>query len=189
MGGIDEWLERLSWLALISLPLLLALGGYVALRRLRPFEQDFGNALQEAETSRLLEILRLIEGPGIREARVMVVIEVPGLEQRGENWWEGNGPLHRSAEQICSSYDYIGGVINFDASDRVGQFFLETWGEDIIRIHDILGRYLDFRRKSGAVAYNEFTWLAQEAKLIHRSPPPPAEPEHPIRTVIRHLQS
>jgi hypothetical protein len=189
MGGIDEWLERLAWLALISLPFLLALGGYVALRRLRPFEQDFGNALQEAQTSRLMEILRLIEGPGIREARTMVLIEVPGPEQRGENWWEGNSLLHRSAEEVCSSYDYIGGVINFDVSDRVGQFFLETWGEDIIRVHDILGRYLDFRRKSGTGAYNEFTWLAQEAKLIHRSPPPPAEPEHPIRTVIRHLQS
>ena len=187
MDGIDDWLQRLSWIALILLPFLLVLGGYVALRRLRPVEQDFGDAVQEAQTSRLLEILRLVEEQGVRDARATVLIDVRGQEQRGENWWENDG-LHRAAEHVCSSYDYIGGVINFDASGRVGQFFLETWGEDIIRVHDILDRYLDFCRKSGAAAYNEFTWLAQEAKLIHRSPPP-AEPEHPIRTVIRHLQS
>jgi hypothetical protein len=188
MGGIDDWLQRLSWIALISLPFLVVLGGYVALRRFRPFEQDLGDALQEAQTSRLVEILRLIEDQGIREARATVLIDVRRQEQRGENWWDGDDRLHRAAEHLCSSYDYVGGVINFDASGRVGQFFLETWGEDIIRVHDVLARYLDFCRKSGAAAYDEFSWLAQEAKLIHRSPPP-AEPEHPIRTVIRHLQS
>lgn len=188
MGGIDEWLERLSWVALILLPFLLALGGYVVLSRLRAIQQEVEDTLQEAQTSRLIEVLHLIEESGIRDARSTVLIDIRGRDQQGEKWWEGDDRLHRAAEQVCASYDYVGGIINFDASGRVGQFFLETWGEDVIRIHDILEQYLGFRRKSGAAAYNEFTWLAQEAKLIHRTPAP-AEPEHPIRTVIRHLQS
>jgi hypothetical protein len=188
MGGIDEWLQRLSWLALIALPILLGAGGFAVLRRLRLFEQHSADALEESETSRLLEILRLIERPGIREAHAMILIDVPAPEQKGENWWEGNSALHRAAEQVCLSYDYIGGVINFDASKRAGEFFLETWGEDIIRTHDLLERYLTFRRNSGTGAYKEFSWLAQEAKLLHRDPPP-AEPEHPVRTIIRHLKN
>jgi hypothetical protein len=187
MGGIDEWLQRLSWLALIALPFLLGAGGYAALQRLRLLEQHFAGALDEAETSGLLEILRLVEGPGIREARAMILIDVPGPEQRGENWWEENSSLHRAAEQVCLSYDYIGGVIIFAAPKRAGEFFLATWGEDIIRVHDSLERYLAFRRKSATGAYKEFSWLAQEAKLIHRDLRP-AEPEHPVRTIIRHLK-
>jgi hypothetical protein len=188
MGGIDEWLQRLAWLALISLPFILAAGGYLALRRVRYFEEHLEDALHETRTSRLLEILRLIEQPGIREAHAIILIDAAGPEQAGENWWETSSSLHRAAEQVCLSYDYIGGVINFDASTRVGEYFLETWGEDILRVHDILRRYIEFRQKSGAGDYKEFSWLAQEAKIIHRDPPH-AEPEHPVRTIIRHLKS
>lgn len=188
MGEIDAWLQRLSWLALISLPILLGLGGYAAFRSLRHFRQDLEDVSLETRTSRLLEILRLIEDPRVREARTMILIEVSDSDRRSEDWWEGNAALQRAAEQVCSAYDYAAGAINFDASERVGQFFLETWGEDVIRIHDVLERYLEFRRKSEAGTYNEFSWLAQEARLIHRDLPA-AKPEHPVRTVIRHLKS
>ena len=188
MDGIDEWLQRLSWLALIALPILLCAGGYAALLRLRLFEQHVEDALEGTRTSRLLEILQLVGQPGIREARATVLIDVPEPEQRGEKWWEENSSLHRAAEQVCLSYDHIGGLINFDTSKRAGEFFLETWGEDIIRVHDILKRYLEFRRKSATGAYQEFSWLAQEAELIHRNAPP-VEPEHPVRTIIRHLKN
>jgi hypothetical protein len=188
MGGIDEWLERLSWVALILLPILLAVGGYILLSRLRTVGQDIGDAVQEAHSSRLLEGLHLIDGPGLRDARSAVLNEIRGREQNGDKWWESDDHLRRSAEQLCAAYDYLGGVVNFDESDRVGQFILETWGEDVIRIHDILERFIGVGRKSDAPGYNEFTWLAQEAKLIHQSPEH-TEAEHPIRTVIRHLQS
>jgi hypothetical protein len=188
MGGIDEWLQRLSWIALIALPILLGVGGYTLLRRMQTFEQHFGDALAETDTSRLLDILRLIEQPGIREARASILIDVPAPEQRGENWWEANSSLHHAAEQVCLAYDYLGGFINFGASSRSGQFFLETWGEDIIRVHDTLERYLAFRRQADQGAYKEFSWLAEEAKLIHRDPPP-ADVEHPVRTIIRHFKT
>src|SRR5262249_17999395 len=162
----------------IAFPILLGAGGYAVLRRLQRLERHFQRALEETETSRLLEILRLINLPGVRDAHAMIRIDVPGPEQNGENWWEGSSSLQRAAEQVCLSYDHIGGVINFDASKRAGEFFLETWGEDVIGAHDILERYLEFRRKSGMGVYKEFSWLAQEAKLIHRAPPP-NEAEHP----------
>jgi hypothetical protein len=188
VGEIDSWLERLSWIALVALPFLFVIGGYVALTRLRDLEQNVEDALQEAQTSTLLDVLRLIDRHGMSDAQLTVLIDIREREQRGESWWESDDRLHRSAERVCATYDCLGGVINFDASDRVGPFFLETWGEDVIRIHDILERYLGIRRKSGDAVYNEFTWLAQEAKLIHRSPPR-EDSEHPIRTVIRHLRS
>ncbi len=187
MVGIDEWLERLSWIALISLPFMFILGGYVVLRRLRPFEQDIEDVLHATATSRLLELVVLMQEHSNRDARATVLIDIAGREQNKENWWEDDARLHRAAETLCASYDYIAGVINFE-SGRIGQFFLETWGEDVIRVHDVLRRYLDFRRNSGAASYNEFTWLAQEAKLIHDTPPAP-ESQHPIRTVLRHLRS
>jgi hypothetical protein len=185
MDGIDEWLQRLSWLALIALPVVLGVGGWMVLRRLQRLELNLGDALGE---SRLQQIVGLIAKPGIRDAHTLILTKLPEPERKGEKWWEENSTLNVAAEQICSTYDYIGGVINFDTSQRLGQFFLETWGEDVIRVHDILERYLKFRRESGTGAYNEFSWLAQEAKLIHRDPQP-ADPEHPVRTVIRILKS
>jgi hypothetical protein len=86
------------------------------------------------------------------------------------------------------SYDYVGDFINFGASSRAGQFFLETWGEDIIQMHDTLERYFAFRGQSDQGAYKEFSWLAEEAKLVHRDPPP-ADVEHPARTIIRYLKT
>jgi hypothetical protein len=63
----------------------------------------------------------------------------------------------------------LGGIIKFDGPDRVGQYFLERWGEGIIRAHTILERFLVFRRKSARNSYEDFTWLFEQATSIDRN--------------------
>lgn len=187
MVWLDEWLERLFWLSLALLPVLLTLGGYGLLRRLRPLEEELERALRAVSTSQLIEILRLLEQGSTGDARATVLIDVAARERNGENWWEADERLHRAAASVCTTYDHVAGIINFD-SGPAGQFFLETWGEEVIRVHDVLERYLDLRRSSGVAFCSEFTWLAQEARRIHHRPQA-AELQHPVRTVLRHLKS
>ena len=66
------------------------------------------------------------------------------------------------------SYDHLGGIVKFDGPDRVGLYFLERWGEGIIRAHAVLERFLVFRRKSARNSYEDFTWLFKQAASIHK---------------------
>jgi hypothetical protein len=130
-------------------------------------------AFEEAQTARLFKILNHIAEPSVRDARHLVMTQIRLKEEEGKNWWESDDNLHSAAAKLCASYDDAAGVINFDETDRVGQYFLETWGEDVIRAHDILQRFLDFRRKSAGDSYKEFTWLCDEARVMHQGAEPP----------------
>ena len=95
--------------------------------------------------------------------------EIRRQEEEGKNWWESDERLQGAAEQLCASYDHLGGIIKFDGPDRVGQYFLERWGEGIIRAHAVLERFLVFRRKSARNSYEDFTWLFKQAGSIHKN--------------------
>jgi hypothetical protein len=168
---IDQWLARLAWIAVLSLPFLAVWAGRIAMRHSETAARQRDAGLRAAQASRLLKILELVEQPSVREARHSVMTAVRRLEEAGTNWWESDDGLHRAAAQVCAAYHDLGGIINFDASDRVGQYVLEQWGEDLIRAHEVLQRFLLFRRDSGGDSYREFTWLFEEAKLLHRGPP------------------
>jgi len=169
MNEIDLWLERLYWIAIISVPFLAIWAGRIALRQVQTASQQVDAALQEAQTTKLLKILQYVEEQRVRDARHLVMTEIRRQEEEGKNWWESNDQLHRAAVQLCVSYDHLGGVIKFDGPDRVGQYFLERWGEGIIRAHSILERFLVFRRKSARNRYEDFTWLFEQATSIDRN--------------------
>ena len=169
MNEIDFWLERLYWIAMISVPFLAIWAGRIALRQVQTASQQVDAALQEAQTAKLLKILQYIEEKRVRDARNLVMTEIRRQEEEGKNWWENDERLQRAADQLCASYDHLGGVIKFDGPDRVGQYFLERWGEGIIRAHTILERFLAFRRKSARNSYEDFTWLFEQATSIDRN--------------------
>jgi hypothetical protein len=52
MSEIDLWLERLYWIAVISLPFLAIWAGRIALRQVQTASQQVDAALQEAQTSK-----------------------------------------------------------------------------------------------------------------------------------------
>jgi hypothetical protein len=166
MSGLDHWLERLYWLAQIALPLLVIWAARIWLRHVQTTSQQIDAALQEAQSMKLLKFLSYVEEPRIQEARKVVMTEIRHQEEAGNNWWENDERLHNAAAQLCRAYDYLGGVIRFDGPDRVGQYFLEQWGETIIRAHEILERFLVFRRTSARRTYEDFTWLSQEARQL-----------------------
>jgi hypothetical protein len=163
MNEIDLWLERLYWIAMTSVPFLAIWAGRIALRQVQTASQQVDAALQEAQTSKLLKILQHVEEQRVQDARHLVMTEIRRQEEQGKNWWERDERFQRAAEQLCASYDHLGGVIRFDGPDRVGQYFLERWGEGIIRAHTVLGRFLAFRRKSTPNSYEDFTWLCEQA--------------------------
>lgn len=167
MTGLDQWLERLYWVAQITLPLLLIWAGRIVLRQARNTSQQIDAGLQEAQTTKLLKFLDRVEEPKIQEARRIVMMEIRRQEEAGHNWWEGDERLRDAAAQLCRSYDYLGAIIRFDGPDRVGQYFLERWGEGVIRAHQVLERFLVFRRTSARHTYEDFTWLFQEASAMH----------------------
>ncbi len=169
MTEIDHWLERLYWLALIALPFLLVWGGRVALRHVQTASQQVDTALQEAQSTKLLKILGQVEEQRVQDALNIVMTDIGREEEAGKSWWEGNDRLRNAATQVCVSYDHLGGVIQFDGPDRVGQYVLERWGEGIIRAHDILQRFLDVERKASRNSYANFAWLSEEAKLVRRN--------------------
>jgi hypothetical protein len=168
MNEIDHWLERLFWIAMISIPFLAIWAGRIALRQVQTALQQVDAALQEAQTTKLFKVLQHVEEQRVRDARQIVMTEIHRQEEEGKNWW-GDERLQRAAEQLCVSYDHLGGIIKFDGPDRVGQYFLERWGEGIIRAHTILERFLVFRRKSARNSYEDFTWLFEQATSIDRN--------------------
>jgi hypothetical protein len=169
MNEIDLWLERLYWIAMISVPFLAIWAGRIALRQVQTASQQVDAALQEAQTTKLLKILQHVEEQRIQDARHLVLTEIRRQEEEGKNWWESDERLQRAAEQLCASYDHLGGIIKFDGPDRVGQYFLERWGEGIIRAHTVLERFLAFKRKSARNSYENFTWLFEEAASIDKN--------------------
>jgi len=52
MNEIDHWLERLFWIAMISIPFLAIWAGRIALRQVQTALQQIDAALQEAQTTR-----------------------------------------------------------------------------------------------------------------------------------------
>src|SRR5262245_61526569 len=58
MNEIDLWLERLYWIAMISVPFLAIWAGRIALRQVQTASQQIDAALQEAQTTKLLKILQ-----------------------------------------------------------------------------------------------------------------------------------
>jgi hypothetical protein len=169
MNEIDLWLERLYWIAMISVPFLAIWAGRIALRQVQTASQQIDAALQEAQTTKLLKMLQHVEEQRVLDARHLVMTEIRRQEEEGKNWWESDERLQMAAEQLCASYDHLGGIIKFDGPDRVGQYFLERWGEGIIRAHTILERFLVFRRKSARNSYEDFTWLFEQATSIDRN--------------------
>jgi hypothetical protein len=168
MNEIDLWLERLYWIAMISVPFLAIWAGRIALRQIQTASQQVDAALQEAQTTKLLKMLQHVGEQRVLDARRVVMTEIRRQEEEGKNWWENDESLQRAAEQLCASYDHLGGVIKFDGPDRVGLYFLERWGEGIIHAHTILKRFLVFRRKSARNSYEDFTWLFKQAASIEK---------------------
>jgi len=51
MNEIDHWLERLFWIAMVSIPFLAIWAGRIALQQLQTALQQVDAALQEAQTT------------------------------------------------------------------------------------------------------------------------------------------
>src|SRR5262249_13201254 len=102
MNEIDHWLERLYWIAMISVPFLAIWAGRSALRQVQTALQQVDAALQEAQTTKLFKILQHVEEQRVRDARHLVMTEIRRQEEEGKNWWESDERLQRAAEQLCA---------------------------------------------------------------------------------------
>jgi len=98
MNEIDHWLERLFWIAMISLPFLAVWAGRIGWRQVQTALQQVDAALQEAQTTKLFKILQHVEEQRVRDARHIVMTEIRRQEEEGKNWWEGDESLQRAAE-------------------------------------------------------------------------------------------
>ena len=81
MNEIDHWLERLYWVAMISVPFLAIWAGRIALRHVQTALQQVDAALQEAQTTKLFKILQHVEEQRVRDARHIVMTEIHRQEE------------------------------------------------------------------------------------------------------------
>jgi hypothetical protein len=143
MTVVDIWLQRAYWGSQMLLPLIAVAAGWIALK--------------EAWAHRTFELLRLVEDPRVRDARAIVMKEIKPL--RGQQWW-ADGRLHDAAATVCSAYDHLGGLMLFhDWRGRVERFFLDRWGETVVRAYPILKPFIDLRRETAPGSYENFRWL------------------------------
>jgi hypothetical protein len=84
MNEIDLWLERLYWIAMISVPFLAIWAGRIALRQVQTASQQIDAALQEAQTTKLLKILQHVEEQRVQDARHLVMTEIRRQEEEGK---------------------------------------------------------------------------------------------------------
>ena len=136
------------------------------LRHSQTVSQQIDAALQEAQTSKLFKILQYVEEQSFSDARRIVMTEIHPHEQEGKNWWKTDERLERAAVQVCVSYDQLAGIVKFDGPDRVGQYFLENWGEGVIRAHNILERFLVSRRSPRVIAMRILLGFANKQPLV-----------------------
>jgi hypothetical protein len=81
MNEIDLWLERLYWIAMISLPFLAIWAGRIALRQVQTASQQVDAALKEAQTTKLLKMLQHVEEQRVLDARHVVMTEIRRQEE------------------------------------------------------------------------------------------------------------
>jgi hypothetical protein len=150
MTMLDSLLERAYWISQITLPLIAVGAAWIAIKQVRSI--------------RLFELMKHIEDPRVREAREIVMMQVP--KWKGKDWWTDD-QLREAATTLASAYDHLGSLLHFEGMGRVGRFFVDRWGEGIVRTHIALDDYLTYRRRYAPQSYIGFTWLYQHAKRRH----------------------
>ena len=158
----DYQLQRWYWYSQIALSLFALIAAVVA------FVQ-YQHTRRQNQVFRTFEIIRHLEREEVREARRIVMSEIP--DGRSEEWWESlksNDKRRTAAAQLCSVYSHMGLVFAKFGLDDVGDIFLDQWGETAVLAHEyVLPGYLEYRRRETKKAYEGFDWFYAEAKKRH----------------------
>src|SRR5262249_46453849 len=114
MNEIDHWLERLYWIAMISVPFLAIWAGRVALRQVQTGLQQVDAALQEAQTVKLFKILQHVEEQIARDARHIALSPKSIVRKK-------KAKIGGRAMSDCRGrrYNYVLRMITSEASSRL----------------------------------------------------------------------
>jgi hypothetical protein len=107
-----------------------------------------------------------VEEQSFSDARRIVMTEIHPHEQEGKNWWKTDERLERRRYKYVFRTISGIGIVKFDGPDRVGQYFLENWGEGVIRAHNILERFLVSRRGPRVIAMRILLGFANKQPLV-----------------------
>lgn len=154
-----EWLTAIGTIVLAGGTLILAVvavvAAYFGFRQLRAYK--------------LFEMMKYLEDEDFRTFRRIVIMEITPI--RHTPWWKNNDRLEQAAAAVCTRYDILGLMIEFDTLDRVffpktsyGTFFTTHWANSIIDCHHALENYLEHRHDGAENAYIHFTRLRDAAK-------------------------
>ena len=152
--AVDLWLSRGYYVSQMFIVVIAAWAAIAAFRQYRAFK--------------LFEILKFIEAERFREARRDVIRKIE--TRASEKWWEAEDAeqLEAAASTVCAFYDVIGRLMEYDGDvgrfRGVWSFFREHWAASIVRTHDALAGFLEYRRGTVANAYLGFTRLADAAR-------------------------
>jgi hypothetical protein len=161
MTPIDQWLERAYWISqsiLVLIALAAAIAAYIHVR-----------------TIKLFELLKFLEEPEIRRARLTVFEDI--RNKAGTEWWKSDSRLQEAASTVCASYDIVARL----ARGRSRRFFRRHWAYSICWTHEALDEFLRDRRREVPDAYRGYSDLYIEAKRFD----PRLNPHHRHRWLFR----
>jgi hypothetical protein len=115
MTETDFFLQRLYFLSQTGLFFVAVAAVLAALMQVRAFK--------------LLELLKLLENPEVRNARRIVIREL--YELRGEPWWQEHEQKERfeqAASHVCATYDTLGQIRAAFPMGRIRNIFQKPLG-------------------------------------------------------------
>lgn len=118
-------------------------------------------AYRQVNTFKLFEWLKYIQDDNFRSARRIVIREISPIMDT--EWWQDDR-LEMAGATCCASYDILGRMLQFGGSQSLVAFFIENWGDSIVRTWLILSPFIEHRRESGGYQSKGYEWLFVRAR-------------------------
>jgi hypothetical protein len=158
--------EILYWCSQILLAVIAIVGAVFAFNQIKTFK--------------LLELLKYLEQPHVRDARRVVRRDI-GMRKLAGRWWDNDDRLEQAASIVCASFNTTAAALRLNRFGSLESFFARHWGGSIIVNYEILLPMIEDRRGEhahGPEYMSDFRWLYKKARRYHpqqRLPSPPAD--------------
>lgn len=160
MNTVQTWLSVIANIAIVATFI-------VYWRQLAAMRGQLAASQEASRSQNLLALIEFLQRPAFVEARGVLM----SLESTPPDNWT---PEQRfGADRAIAGYDIVAILLREDAIPRARAVIIENWGHSIRSCYAAAAPYIQkAREKRGANYWDDFEWLAGEAKKPNQSPEP-----------------